>query len=148
MSLRMRAGRADQRRLEADVQIAAVQTAPDDLFRLLEDGAVLHVFEQGAVAAFMLLFGDADMIPHRGDFGETLFARLRGESRIEIVPLVVFAAGSFLQVRRRVGDDSGRETRGDFEFAALEELEEALGVLLFLIRGLLEDCLLYTSRCV
>jgi len=121
------------------MQVTAVQAAPDDLFRLLEDGAVLEVFEQSAIAALMLLLGDADRFPHRGDFREPFFARLDGERGVEMAPLFILAGGGFHQVGNGVGDDSGRKSGGDLNFSAFEELEEALGVLLLLVGGLFEN---------
>ena len=139
VGLRMRAGRADRRSLEADVQVAAVQAAPDDLFRFLEDGGVLQILKQPAIAALMLFLGDADALPHLRDLRKSLLAGDFRKRRIKFAPLLVLAARGGGQIRDRVGDDSGRKARGDLKIAALEEFEEAFRVFFLLIRGLLED---------
>jgi len=51
----------------------------------------------------------------------------------------MLSAGRGAEVFRRRSDHSGREGRRDLDVSALQELEKPLGVLLLLVRRLLED---------
>ena len=53
--------------------------------------------------------------------------------------LVILAAGGGYQIGLAVRDDPGGIGRLNFHFAAFQELEETLGVFLFLQGGFLED---------
>jgi len=53
--------------------------------------------------------------------------------------LVALAISRSNQVLVGGPDDAGRKPPGDLQFAAVEELEKAQGVLAFLVGGFLED---------
>ena len=122
----MRADRADLRRRRALADIAAVQALPDDLFVLLEDFVLLDVGEQQLIALLMLFLDLADGLEEGGDLREAFLAGGLGEAGVHARPLFMFAGGGILQVRGRLAN-------------ALYELEPDLGMLLLVIRCLLED---------
>ena len=135
----MEAGGAELRGFLAFVDVAAVEAAPDDHAVALEDFAGFEVLPEVVVALLVLLLGDGDALPEDRDLGEAFFAGDAGELGVGLGPFFVFAGGGRLEVFEGVADDTRGEGGGDFDGAAFEVLEEALGVFLFLEGGLLED---------
>ena len=132
-------GRAHAGCLSGLVNKTAITASPGDLAVFLEDFAGIEVIQQVAVAFLVLLLGDADHVEDGGDLLEAFLASLRCEGRVEFRPFLVLATGCRLQVFRRGRDDPGGESGRDLRAAALEELEESLGVLFLLVRRFQED---------
>ena len=87
----------------------------------------------------MLFFRHADMVPDIGNRGEPLLPRFLSESRVKIVPFVVFAVRRLGKIFLGRADHAGGKRRRDLQLAALKKLEETFRMLLLLIRGLLEN---------
>ena len=73
---------------------------------------------------------------HVGDLVETFLAGNRGETRIHLRPVIVRPTGRGHEVLRRGTDDARRKRSRDLGLPALQELEQALGMLFLLVRGL------------
>jgi hypothetical protein len=84
----------------------------------------------------VLLLGYADVAEERGRLGKAFLVGGPGEPGVERSPLEIFPGGGGLEVLGRVADRTGREGRADLDIAALQQGEEALGVLALLIGGL------------
>jgi len=112
---------------------------PPDLAVALEEVAVREAAQQLQVAAFVLGLHRRDHLERRGDLRESLLLGDLAEFAVQHVPLLVLALGGSQQVLGRRADGSGGVAGRDLHVAALEELEETLGVLLLLLRGLGEN---------
>ena len=163
VSLRMLAGGAELGSLLGLDDETAVAALPPDLAVALEEIAVREAAQQLQVTALVLGLDGGDHLEGRGDLDEALLLGDFGEFALEDVPLLLLALGCGLQVLGRGADRAGGVAGRDLHVAALEELEETLGVLLLLLRGLGENacdlfvtlllglageeyvCLLYTS---
>ena len=75
----------------------------------------------------------------RGDLREALLVGHLRELAVEHIPLLILTARRSQQILLRRADLSGRVAGRDGHFAALEELEKTLGVLLLLLGRLQKD---------
>ena len=123
----MGADGADLWRFGTDVDVSAIEALPDDDLVALEDDAVVDVGDECEISLFVLFLDRRNAFEHRRDLVKALFARLFGEGRVHVRPLVVFALCGVDQVGLGVAD------------AAVEQLEPHLCVFLFVVCGLLED---------
>lgn len=135
----MLAGGAELRSLLGLDDEAAVAALPPDLAVALEEVAVGQAAQQLQVAALVLGLDDRDHAEGGCDLGEALLVGYLGELAVEDIPLLVLALGGGKQVLGRRADGSGGVAGRDLHLAALEELEETLGVLLLLLGRLGED---------
>ena len=124
----MVAHRADLGGLLADVDVTAVAALPDHVALAAEHQAAFDVAEQLAVALLVFLFDGRDALELPGDVLKALRPGLLGELPVHVGPLEVLAVGGIVQVGR-----------GGGHLAAVEQLEPHFGVLLLVLRGLLED---------
>jgi len=80
-----------------------------------------------------------DGFERRGDFEEAFLFGLGAKVLVDGGPFHLFAVGRRLEILGRVADHAGRIGGHDFDVAALEELEEALGVLLLVVGRFQEE---------
>jgi hypothetical protein len=139
MGLGVGAGGAHGRGGRAFHGVAAVAAAPGHLGFPLENPVVGHVGRQGPIALLMIGFGHRHGLKDRGDLRETLISGGLGKTRIHLGIFVVLTFGGGQEIFQGAADLAGREAAADFYFAPLQELEEPLGVLLFLVGGLFKD---------
>ena len=106
--------------------MAAVAALPDLDLALFKDLGGLDVAQQRAVALLVMALDLADEAELLRQLGKALFLCGLGERIVHVGPLVVFALSGGEQI---VGGGAD----------ALELFEPHLGVLLFVVRGLLEE---------
>ena len=87
----------------------------------------------------MLELDLGDGFERRGDFEEAFLFGLGAKVLVDGGPFHLFAVGRRLEILGRVADHAGRIGGHDFDVAALEELEEALGVLLLVVGRFQEE---------
>ena len=108
----------------AHYNVAAVGTLPNAIAVATEDYLVFDVFEQLAVALFVVLLNGSHHIKLGSDGCETFFASYARKLGVHVGPLIVFAGSSIGQV---VG--------GGRNFAIVQNLEPNLGVLFLVVCG-------------
>ena len=128
-------GRAYLRSIGALMDKATVAAAPDNLVITAEHGAGLKVSQQITVLLLVLLFSNGNVLHYGSNHWEAFLTGNGGILWIHVGPFLVFAISGSLEVGCSVTDYAGRESGSDFSVTTLEELEQALGVLLFLIGG-------------
>ena len=114
--------------LRADVEVPAVAAFPDLVAVAGEHQAALHVLQQLAVTLLVGLLDLAHLLKQGRDIGKALLLGGRREVRVHGGPLVVLARRGVEQVGGRGGN-----------FAAAQQLEPELRVLLLVVGRLLED---------
>ncbi len=135
----MGAGWAELRRFLTTHETAAVAATPYGFGIAFEHGAALDLLAEFEEALFVESLGHGDVAHDVGDFREAFLLGGLGEGGVHVGVLFVLATGGGLEVLDRGADDAGREGGSHFNGAALQELEEALGVLLLLQGGFEED---------
>ena len=120
------------------VDVAAVLAAPDAGLGRGEHGAGFDGGGEGEEALFMVFFGHGDGAHDGGDLGESFFVGGLGEGRVHRGVFLVLAGCGGLEVVKRAADDAGREGGRHFHGPAFQELEQALGMLLFLTGDLVK----------
>ena len=136
---RMGAGRTEFRRFGGVHDAAAVAAAPFGGGFAHKDVAFLDFLGQLQEAALVEGFRHGDGAHDGGDFREAFLFRHLREGGIHFRVLVVFAGGGAHQIGIAVADDAGGEGGGDFRVATVQELEQALGMFLFLKGGFLKN---------
>ena len=96
----MVAGRAYCRCFFAFMDIAAIAAEPFHRCFSLKYSIVFNIGQQGAIAFFVLLFGDGNRFKDGGNFIKALFPCRFGKRGIHVSPFVIFAAGGCSQVFR------------------------------------------------
>ena len=127
IALRMVAGGADLGSLCADDDVPTVAALPDLDFALRENLGRLDIVQQCAVALLMVLLYGGDEAELLRELMEALFIGSLGKAVIHIRPLIVLALGGGDQILGGIAD-------------AGKLLEPELGVLLFVLGGLEEEC--------
>ena len=126
VTLRMCARRANLRGLSPHHDVSAVTAFPNFYFTLLEHFLRLHIFQQGTIAFFMVLFNVSHQTELRRQFLKAFFFGSLGKASVHIRPLVVLTVSGILQVGGGIAD-------------ALQLLEPHLGVLFLVVSGLQEE---------
>ena len=121
------------------MQITAVPAPPDHDLLAFENQAGVDIRRKIPVTLFMLLFGDGNSFPNLGCGLETLLARDAGKTWIHFTVLILFPVGRGKEILHGCANDTCGKSGSDLHLAALQELEKALGMLLFLVRRLLEN---------
>ena len=126
----MLAGRAYPRCLGSLADIPAVAALPPYFAVAPEEVAVRKAAQQLEVAFLVMRFDGRNHAERRGHFRETLFLGDAAKIAVQNVPLLTLAVGRGQQILLRGSDGSGGVSRRNFDVAALQKLEEALGVFL------------------
>ena len=130
---------AESRSFGANVGEAAVLAAPHALFGGLEHGVFFDGLGKGEEAAFVFHFGNGDIAHHSGDDGEAFGVGDIGIGGVHVGMFFELTVGGSLQVVESGTDHAGGEAGGDFHIATFKELEQALGVFLFLAGDFFES---------
>ena len=127
---------AELRRLRPLGDVAAVDAVPLHGRSLREDLAAGHIGDQFPVARLVKPFHLRDLLERLRHLREPLLLRDLSEVGVEGGPLELLPGGCGLEVALRVLDHAGRVGGRDLDVPSLEVLEEDLGMLLLVFRGL------------
>ena len=132
-------GRALGRSFFAAHKTATVAAAPHCHMVALEHGAVLDFLQQLQETLFVEFLGNGNAAHDSRDFREAFLGSHFGEGGVHVGIFLILAACGSLQVFHSGANLACREGCGHFGLAALKELEQTLGVLLFLVGSFGED---------
>ena len=135
----MVAGRAKFRRFLASHETATVATTPHGFGIVFEHGSALDLFAELEEAFFVEGLGHSDVAHDIGDFRETFLLGGLCKGGVHMSVLFVLASGGGFEVLDGGADYPGREGSRHLDIASFQELEEALGVFLFLQSSFDED---------
>ncbi len=134
----MKTGGTEVGGLFSFVQIAAVSAAPDNVSIAPENTARLKIIGQFPVALSMLLFSNRYGFECDSNFREAFLSCSGGEGGVHGAPLMLLTRCGGAKVIQGGTDSACGKSLCDLQITALKKLEEALGVLLLLVGGLLE----------
>ena len=119
---------ANLRCIITDKGVTTVTTLPDGNFFGLKDYIVINIFDQFAVAFFVLFFNCANAIEFVSDFVKTFFTGDTGELFVHVSPFVIFTSGGNFEVGPGVSYS-----------AVIEVLVPKFGVFFLIVRGFSEN---------